>query len=205
MAIIDFRWAIACLSGCIIFGNHYARDCVGALEKQMESDGIVTPDQYAALNSLYFFPNIITPLLAGVIAQRIGPSRALLISVCIAAIGHLCFSLGVYSRSYEAMACGRALAGCQYEVIDSLPILILYPLFESDWSTVVGILNGFLRLGSVVNFLLSPVLYRSGGILSAIAVSDGQAVQKAVTTHLALLSPGRVCVRRFRSRLCRLL
>ena len=55
-----------------------------------------------------------------------------------------------------------------YEIIDSLPIVILAPLFDSQWGLVVGLLNGFLRLGSVMNFVLSPVIYKTRGVKVAL-------------------------------------
>ena len=52
-----------------------------------------------------------------------------------------------------------------YEIIDAvMPITFLGPLFINDWLIVVGFMNIFIRLGSVTNFLLSPIIYRMFGI-----------------------------------------
>ena len=55
-----------------------------------------------------------------------------------------------------------------YEIIDSMPLVIVGPLFSSQWGLVVGLLNGFLRLGSVVNFIMSPIIYKLKGIKVAL-------------------------------------
>lgn len=66
---------------------------------------------------------------------------------------------------------GRGLAGTMYEVVDSLPFIILAPHFSDNWSIIVGLLNGFLRLGSVLNFALCPVLYHASGVRIALWIS----------------------------------
>ena len=39
-----------------------------------------------------------------------------------------------------------------------VPIGLLAPRFASSWGRLVGLLNGINRLGSVLNFLLEPLL-----------------------------------------------
>ena len=55
-----------------------------------------------------------------------------------------------------------------YEIIDSVPIVVLVPLFQSQWGLVVGLLNGFLRLGSVMNFVITPIIYKARGVKDAL-------------------------------------
>lgn len=58
--------------------------------------------------------------------------------------------------------------GFMYEIIDSVPLTIVAPLFSSQWGLVVGLLNGFLRLGSVTNFVVSPIIYKLRGVKEAL-------------------------------------
>ena len=72
------------LVGLLLFGNHYIRDSVGALEKQMEVELGISEQDYAILNAVYFFPNIITPLIAGMLTEKLGGvSNCFLYSVII--------------------------------------------------------------------------------------------------------------------------
>ena len=76
-----------------MFGNHYVRDSLGALEKQLESDTIVSVNYYMILNILYFLPNIITPLVVGLLMEKLGGvNSCFFYSVCIASLGHLLFA-----------------------------------------------------------------------------------------------------------------
>ena len=44
----------------------------------METDLPLSASEYAYMNSLYFGPNIVSPLLAGVVMKQVGyPSRSL--------------------------------------------------------------------------------------------------------------------------------
>ena len=89
------RWYLCPLVGFAIFANHFTRDSVGALEKQIEDNGILTVSSYNNMNTLFFLPNIVTPLLAGVGVQRLGgAAKGFFYSNCIAFLGHLTFSLG---------------------------------------------------------------------------------------------------------------
>lgn len=95
-----------------MFGNHYARDAVGALEIQIESDLLISSDQYATINSIYFFPSIVAPLLAGVFTNYIGGAgKCLLYGVISSSIGHVIFSIGIEVGNIYLVFLGRAISG----------------------------------------------------------------------------------------------
>ena len=79
------------------------------------------------------------------------------------------------------------MTGFMYEIIDSVPIVVLAPLFQTKWGLIVGLLNGFIRMGSVMNFLISPMIYSSSGVKSALWLATAFA---SCTTFFALL----ICV-----------
>lgn len=181
VAITDQRnLLLVAIPICVIFvmlQNHYTRDTVGALEKQMESDLGLKPSQYSTLNSLYFLPNIVAPLFIGVLTEYFGrPATFLLYIALLSAIGNLIFVLGAQYQILSLFYLGRFLAGCAYEVIDTIPIIILGPLFRSNWGLMVGLMNGCLRLGTVMTFGLTPIIYRDYGVTAALWVSAAMAV-----------------------------
>jgi MFS family permease len=118
---ISKRWLIVLFAGSIMLGNHYARDAVGALEIQMESDLSITATQYATINSVYFIPSVIAPLLAGIATEYLGgAAKCLFYSVFFGSLGHIIFSLGIQFDSMELIFLGRSVAG-------KCCALILYP------------------------------------------------------------------------------
>jgi nitrate/nitrite transporter NarK len=161
------RWALPVLVGLVIFGNHYTRDTFGALEKQLEATMDLSSREYALSNALYFFPNMITPLIAGMAAKRVGASKLFLWSSIVAALGHILVALAVQFQRKWLLLAGRALGGTFYEVIDCLPISFVAPFFTAEWASVTGALNGFLRLGSIANFMLCPVAFAAAGLEGA--------------------------------------
>lgn len=187
---------LAAIPFCTIFvmlQNHYTRDTVGALEKQMESDLGLKPSQYSTLNSLYFLPNIVAPLFIGVISEHIKrPATFLLYTAILGAVGNLIFALGAHYNNLNLFYLGRFLAGCVYEVIDTIPIIILGPLFRSNWGLMVGLMNGCLRLGTVMTFGLSPIIYREYGVVSALWASAAMAVLGVVAAYGAHVSDGQL-------------
>ena len=172
----SWRFVIPFLTSLLIFVNHYCRDSVGALEKQMESDLGMTEAQYASLNSLYFLPNIITPLLVGTAAHSLGGApKCLVYAVILAFVGHFIFAYACEVKSIPLLFFGRITSGTVYEVIDFLPIVCTGALFKDEWGKIVGATNAFLRAGSVATFVLCPIFYRQLGFSAAIWFSAGLA------------------------------
>jgi MFS family permease len=167
-AIFYSRWILVACTGLVMFVNHYARDAVGALENQMETDLMISVHDYASINAVYFLPSVFSPILGGMYVHKIGAPNCLLYSVLAGCFGHVLFSLGVQYDNMNLLLFGRAIAGFMYEIIDSMPFLLCTPYFTSDWGLVVGLLNGFLRLGSVMNFVISPFVYKSNGVKAAL-------------------------------------
>lgn len=132
----------------------------------------ITPGQYGTLNSLYFLPNIITPLLVGTVAEYLGgPTVCLICAVFVASIGHAVFAIACQLHSVNLLFIGRILAGCVYEVIDFLPIVCTGALFKDEWGMIVGATNAFLRAGSVATFVIGPFVYQQVGLVPAMWLS----------------------------------
>jgi hypothetical protein len=169
------RWLLPVFVGLILFCNHYSRDCPGALEKPIENELSFTQQDYSILNSLYFVPNIISPLIAGMFIDKLGGIvNCFYLSLAIASLGHICFGLGATWESKGIMYLGKGLSGSMYEIIDAvMPIVYLSVLFKDDFQIVIGFLQIFIRLGSVVNFIISPYVYQRYGLLPAIWIASG--------------------------------
>ena len=115
--INNFRWTITLLLGLAICANHYTRDSIGALEIQFEEDLYsVSPSRYSELNSLYFTPNILTPLIGGYLAQRYGNGKCLIFSQILSSLGNVIFCVGVYTDNFQYMLAGRVAQGSTYAV-----------------------------------------------------------------------------------------
>ena len=182
------RVQLAILVAWVLFANHWARDSLGALELPLESpsDGYrLSPKEYNGLSTAYFLPNCIVPLIGGVLAQRGNAGGIYVRFLCIlllgcvlvgasAVIAHATFGCDGAACSkvpYALLMAGRTLMGVSYEATDMIgPITFLQPRFADVWATLVSIINGVNRLGSVLNFLIEPLLYDAFGLQGALLV-----------------------------------
>lgn len=177
------RWQLAfgitAGTSLIVFVNHAQRDVVGALSKEFQvNTPHLSSSEYSLLNSFFFSPNVIAPLIASAIISRVpGGAISVMIGCCIMmTIGGIFFAYGGSMSGERSMGLfylyfGRFLGGLSYEVIDMTPIIFLPGVVGDHWGTVCGIMNSFLRLGSVFVFFVCPVLYRQGGVPLALWVS----------------------------------
>lgn len=169
------RWIFIVLVSLIFAGNHYSRDTPGALEKELENDiRDFSSRDYSLINSLYFFPNMITPLFAGMLIDTFGGiHNSFLLATCIAGLGHVSFAIGVQYQLKPIIFIGKFLSGSMYEVIDCvMAVTYLTPIFQEDYQVIIAIQQFFVRLGSVINFFLSPWLYEKYGLNVTIWVSS---------------------------------
>eukprot|EP00933_Yihiella_yeosuensis_P042716 TRINITY_DN37381_c0_g1_i1.p1 TRINITY_DN37381_c0_g1~~TRINITY_DN37381_c0_g1_i1.p1 ORF type:complete len:423 (-),score=57.76 TRINITY_DN37381_c0_g1_i1:26-1294(-) len=161
------RWLFPLATCWLLFINHYARDLPGALEKEIEDGFGVSKAEYGTLNSAYFVPNLVLPLLAGGLSHHIGPLRTVSLVIAVSCIGHLVVGVAASSTSWGLLFFGRVILGCCYEAIDMLPLPLLGSHYKDCWAMLVGVFNGFLRLGSVLNFVVSPWIYKKSGLAAA--------------------------------------
>ena len=131
----------------------------------------MTVREYNGLSAIFFLPNLPTPLIAGVMAQRIGPGPVYIFFLAFALLGNIlvaCAALSPGAASLRWLLAGRLLMGISYEAADMVPIGLLSPHFKHSWATVVGLINGSNRLGSVCNFLLEPLVLQGFGLSGAL-------------------------------------
>ena len=183
---LELRHWLAILVTWVLLVNHWARDCIGALEIPLESNSTgygLTPRQYNSLSSIYFLPNALVPIIAGVISQRNGGAATFVGFLRVLMLGNVLVAAGAIVADsikivpahsdvpYGLTLAGRALMGIAYEAVDVVgPVGLLAPRFTTEWALVVGLINGFNRAGSVLGFLLGPALLHSHGLAAAILV-----------------------------------
>ena len=118
---------------------------------------------------------MVTPLLAGVLSKYFGgPSKCLVGAAVVYSLGHFLFAAGIEWAIDTAMYSGRMLSGMMYEVIDTLPVIFMYPILKHRWGLASGAINAFLRLGSVATFVVCPIMYKVlGNVQRPIWLSAG--------------------------------
>ncbi len=122
--------------------------------------------QYNAIFSAYGWPDVIMPILGGVIVDRgIGIKLGFLLFTVIAIVGQGIFAAGGYLGIFWVMVLGRIVYGCGMGTLSSLVTTTQVLLFKTNSVLSIAICASFLRLGAGLALLLSHRIYRCFGFL----------------------------------------
>jgi MFS family permease len=103
-----FRWLVLFFASLAMFGNYYFYDALEPLAKLLQQQLHFTDQQIGLLNSFYSIAPIATVLIGGILIDRIGARRAMLIFGMICLAGSLLTALGA---TFPVMAAGRFVFG----------------------------------------------------------------------------------------------
>ena len=111
---LNVRWLVLLLLSLLMTGNYYCYDNPAALYTQLSHlfSGVAHFDLYFdALYSVYSLPNIVLPLVGGVIVDRAGVVFSLNLFTCLCLTGQVVVASACAAGSFEGMLVGRAIFG----------------------------------------------------------------------------------------------
>lgn len=112
---------------------------------------------FGLLYSLYSFPNIVLPLIGGILISILGNRTMYIIVGIFLVLGQFIFSLGCHQTNMTMMLVGRAIFGIGGETINISQNLMLIRWFKKEeLSFPFAITITVSRLGSVLNDIASP-------------------------------------------------
>ena len=154
--------SLACI---LLFGNYYCYDIPGSLNTQLRTWlGRPQEEWQFEMNGLYAaysFPNLIVPIVGGVLVDMMGPSRILLIFSIIVCVGQAAFTAGIQWNSYWLMICGRVLFGIGGESLEVIQASITTQWFaDISLGFALGLNLTSARLATALNDTVSPLLAR---------------------------------------------
>eukprot|EP00758_Cryptobia_borreli_P014923 Tbor_TRINITY_DN5972_c0_g1::TRINITY_DN5972_c0_g1_i2::g.18628::m.18628 len=181
------RWRVAVMAGLIGFGTFYQMDIPGAIGMEDSENTIqkhfaaafpdkknaYTNEMNQALYSAIFYPNVIVPLITGVLIDRvIGPRVAALIFTGMNLVGATVFATGIAIASFPTMVLGRVISGCTQETIFVIRAFFVLRFFKASdgikgLSLAFGIAVCMTRIGSLVTFPVTTALADSMGVTAA--------------------------------------
>lgn len=159
VASMKERYKLLLLSSTILFAFYFAYDIPSALNHHIG----LTPKpgieyKITLLYSVYSLPNIVVPVFFGWITHIRKSTMAQLLCLLVF-IGQFVFAFGVWSHNFKIMLLGRFLFGVggeSFAVIQNR--LISYEFKGKELAFAMGIFSSIARLGTVSNFLLTPLL-----------------------------------------------
>jgi MFS family permease len=170
-----YRWMVLIFASIAMFGNYYVYDALSPLADVLKQQLGFSDSNIGLLQAIYSFPNIFTVVIGGVLIDRIGLRRSLMI------FGVLCFigpAITVASGHLWLMAVGRLIFGMGAESLTVAATAALARWFKGkELSFAFGINLTIARLGTFAA-LNSPTWARwayatwRGPFLIAFAVSS---------------------------------
>jgi len=153
------RWCILLLTCGGLFGQFYAYDNPSALNEQLREVMGVEEYQYYfnLIYSVYSFPNLVLPLVMGVLMDWFGYRALVCVLAACVVLGHALVSTGVTQASWPLVIAGRVLFGVGGESIQVAQCCLLLRWFKGkEVAFALGVNLSFARGGSVINDILSP-------------------------------------------------
>ena len=114
MAQHRIKWLILALAALTIMGSYYTYDSIAPVAGLLRDQRGFSQSQIGLLNAVFNLPNIALALLGGILIDRIGAARAILIAAVICTIGAGLTAIG---DPYELMLLGRLLFGLGNETL----------------------------------------------------------------------------------------
>ncbi len=156
-----YRYVILFLVCIVKFAQNYVYEIPTGMEKTIVQTLNVDVTRYSLLFSVYSWPNIVLPLMGGVLVDRvIGIRVGTMLFMCISVIGQLLFSLGGYFDSFVLMVVSRFFVG-----VGSQMSLVISDAFASRWfkGKEIGLMFALIgiacRLGGIAGIYCTSVIY----------------------------------------------
>ncbi len=153
-----YRWLVLIFVSLAMFGSYYAYDALSPLADVLKQQLGFTDLNIGFLQAIYSFPNKFTVLIGGVIIDRIGLRKALMIFAVLSFIGP---AITAATAHLSVMAIGRLIFGMGAESLNVAVVTALARWFRGkELSFAFGLNLTASRLGTFAA-LNSPTWARS--------------------------------------------
>jgi len=141
-----FRWLVLILISLAMFGNYYIYDSISPLADVLKAQLGYSDSEIGLLNAIYSFPNIIMVLIGGLIIDRIGTRKSVMIFTAVIMVGA---AVTAVSGTIVSMAAGRLIFGLGAEsMIVAITTAVARWFKGKELSFAFGINLTIARLGS---------------------------------------------------------
>jgi len=142
-----WRWGVLVAVSLAMFGNYYVFDALNPVGPLLEGQLGFGQAQIGALDSAYNVAALLVLLLGGVIIDRVGTKRAMVLFGAVTAAGGLVIAFG---REYPVMAAGRFVLGLGAEPLIVAATTVLGRWFKGkELAFAMGLNLMIARIGSV--------------------------------------------------------
>ena len=141
-----FRWLVLLSVSLAMFGNYYVYDCISPMADVLVRDLGFSDGDIGWLQAIYSVPNIVMVLIGGIVIDRIGTKRSILLFAVICLVGAI---VTLMRGDLTTMAAGRLIFGLGAEsLIVGVTTAIARWFIGRELSFAFGANLTIARLGS---------------------------------------------------------
>jgi MFS family permease len=142
-----YRWLVLLFISLPMFGNYYIYDCINPLTDIFQKQLGFTDEQIGWLNSSYSIAAVLTLLIGGIIIDRLGAKKSIML---FSAVCFLAAALMALGDSFVTMVIGRTVLGLGAESLIVAITVSLAKWFKGkELSFAFGVNLLIARLASV--------------------------------------------------------
>lgn len=146
MAESRIKWLILTLAALTIMGSYYTYDSIAPVAGMLRDQRGFSQAQIGLLNAVFNLPNIALALVGGIVIDRIGAARSILIAATICTLGAVLTAIG---DPYALMLAGRLLFGLGNETLYiALLVGIAQWFHRGHGALAVALFFAMARVGS---------------------------------------------------------
>jgi MFS family permease len=129
------------------YGSYYAFDVIGPLAPLLSQQLNFSDSQIGLLQATYHLPNVATMLVFGIVIDRIGTKKSMLIFSLTVFVGLLVTAL---TSRFAVMAAGRFIVGMGAEALAiTTNVAIAHWFLRGELSLATGVRGSVMRFGSL--------------------------------------------------------
>eukprot|EP00696_Hemimastix_kukwesjijk_P019766 gnl/Hemi2/9139_TR3176_c1_g1_i1.p1 gnl/Hemi2/9139_TR3176_c1_g1~~gnl/Hemi2/9139_TR3176_c1_g1_i1.p1 ORF type:complete len:496 (-),score=189.90 gnl/Hemi2/9139_TR3176_c1_g1_i1:279-1766(-) len=149
----------------LTFGSYWVFDIPGSISKSLQQwfgPSYTTADNNL-LYSVYSWPNTVLAFFGGFLTDWMGVRMGAFLFCSLVMLGQLIFSIGVQSKTFWLCVAGRFVFGLGGESLTVAQNTFAVRWFDGPrLAMVFGLVVAFSRIGSSINFAVTPVFANLG-------------------------------------------
>lgn len=166
------KWTVLILACFVTFGMYYSFDTPSVLHEQLYHHFKKKNEPYtqfefdfSLIYSVYSLPNTFLPLIGGLLVDKFGNNRIMLIFGLFVLIGNFIQTFACISKNMSVYIFGRFIFGVGAETLGVCGNTIVSRWFKgSELAFALAINLSFCKLAGVMNDWISPVVEERYGI-----------------------------------------
>jgi MFS family permease len=177
--VVLLKWRVLIFACILTFGSYYIYDFPGSIgtgetntiqARFTEAGKQYNQEMNQVLYSVYSWPNTVLAVFGGLLIDKfLGLRKAMTLFVTLVFIGSVVFFVGVLTKQYALLVCGRVVFGLGGESLSVSQSAFVARWFKEGrgMALAFGISISFSRVGSSFNFLFSPIIASKYNVVTA--------------------------------------